>query len=107
LVKNNNELNEVIKKIPVSYHRDIKRAVELLKNSGCDEIYLFGSLMEGKDRVGSDIDLAIRGCNPEIYYQLIGELMMEMEHPIDLINLDREDDFTKYILAEGDLISVQ
>jgi len=28
LVINNNELNEVIKKIPLSYHRDIKRSVE-------------------------------------------------------------------------------
>lgn len=81
-------------------------AVDLLEKSGCKEIYLFGSLLEGIVREGSDIDLAIRGCNPEMFYNLVGQLMMELEHPVDLINLDREDDFTKYIVSEANMVNL-
>lgn len=99
-------MNELIKQIPKDYQKDVLRAIELLKDSGCNEIYLFGSLIEGKVRKGSDIDFAIRGCKPEVYYHLIGKLMMELEHSIDLINLDRADEFTKYLSMEGDMVSV-
>jgi len=99
-------MNEIIKQVPASYQKDISKAVEILKESGCSEIYLFGLLISGKSRSGSDIDLAIRGCKPEKYYQLLGKLMMELDHPVDLINLDREDDVTNNLTQEGDLVSV-
>jgi len=100
-------MNELIKRIPQGYQKDIQRAIELIRESGCNEIYLFGSLSEGNERVGSDIDLAIKGCNPDAYFQLVGKLMMELEHPVDLINLDREDDLTRYLETEGDMVIVQ
>jgi len=99
-------MNEIIKQIPANYQKDVSKAVEILRESGCSEIYLFGSLVSGKTRSRSDIDLAIRGCKPEKYYKLLGQLMMELEHPVDLINLDREDDVTKHLTKEGDLVSV-
>jgi hypothetical protein len=36
-----------LNKIPVNHRRDVKKAVEILRNEGCEEIYLFGSLIEG------------------------------------------------------------
>mgnify|MGYP001358286666 CR=1 FL=1 len=100
-------MNDFVKnQIPKNFQDDIQRAIQLLKKHGCKEIYLFGSLASGNFGVGSDIDLAIRGCNPENYFQIYGELLMELEHPVDLINLDREDDFTKFIEDNGGMVSV-
>lgn len=48
--------------LPEIYHKDIRRAVEILKEAGCTDVNLFGSLTTGKNRDGSDINLAIRGC---------------------------------------------
>lgn len=99
-------MSEIINQIPDRYQKDVSKAVKLLKEAGCNEVFLFGSLVKGSERNGSDIDLAVKGCNPELYYHLIGRLMMELDHPIDLINLDQADEFTKYLLAEGDMVSV-
>jgi predicted nucleotidyltransferase len=48
--------------VPEVLQEDINRAVEILKEGGCTEIYLFGSGATGKVRNESDIDLAVRGC---------------------------------------------
>jgi predicted nucleotidyltransferase len=100
-------LEEIMSKIPISYRDDIIHAIELLKKSGCREIYLFGSLVEGDLREGSDIDIAIRGIDANKYFKILGHLMLELNHPVDLINLDREDDFSRYLEREGELLHVQ
>jgi hypothetical protein len=48
--------------VPGVLQEDINRAVKILKEGGCTEIYLFGSGVTGEVRNGSDIDLAVRGC---------------------------------------------
>ncbi len=48
--------------IPKSYEENIRRAVEILREAGCSDIFLFGSLAEDNFREGSDIDIAVRGC---------------------------------------------
>jgi len=48
--------------LPEPYQRNIHRAVEILKEAGCTDIFLFGSLATGEIRDKSDIDLAVRGC---------------------------------------------
>jgi len=92
--------------IPSTYRSDISKAIHMLSESGCKEIYLFGSLVNGTHHEGSDIDLAIRGCKPESYYQLIGRLMMELEHPVDLINLDNNTALAQYLELKGDMVRV-
>ena len=72
------------------YRSDIERAIEILKEGGCREVHVFGSVAEGRTRAGSDIDLAVRGCPPGSFFTLLGSLLMELEHPVDLVDLDRE-----------------
>ncbi len=83
--------------LPEAYAKDIARAVEILKAGGCHEIYLFGSLAEGKIRDGSDIDLAVKGCPPGNYFHLFGQLMLELKHSVDLVSLDKKDAFIEYL----------
>jgi len=89
-----------------SYKRDIENAARILKEAGCREVFLFGSLAEGTSRKGSDIDLAVRGCPPERFFHVFGRLLLELENPVDLIDLDRGDDFSRRLLREEIMVYV-
>jgi predicted nucleotidyltransferase len=77
-------------KVPPDYQADLERAAQILKEAGCTKIFLFGSLAEGNLREGSDIDLAVRGCPPKEYFHVWGQLLRELQHPVDLIDLDED-----------------
>ena len=93
--------------IPPEYKEDIDKAIEILKAEGCSEIYLLGSVAEGRYNESSDIDLAVKGCPKGKYYKILGKLLLELNHSVDLIDLDRKTDFVKYIEKEGVLVYVQ
>jgi predicted nucleotidyltransferase len=42
--------------LPLKYQKDIEVATNLLKNEGCQSIYLFGSMVTGKIHENSDIE---------------------------------------------------
>ena len=66
----------MISKIPEPFQNDLNLAVKILKEAGCKEIYIFGSVAAGNARENSDIDLAIRGCPPDVsFFGLLGELL--------------------------------
>lgn len=90
-----------------TYQRDIRRAVEILKEAGCSDVFLFGSLATGRvpDR-SSDIDLAIRGCPKGRFFHLLGRLLLELDHPVDLVSLDGQDPFARYLEQEGELLQI-
>ncbi len=92
--------------LPPSYKKDVEKAIEILKNEGCEDVYLFGSLAKGDIKEGSDIDLAIKGCPPGKYFNLIGKLMVELNHSVDLVNLDKDEDFAFFLSEEGELVYV-
>lgn len=98
--------------IPEPFQNDLNRAVKILKEAGCREIYIFGSVANGKAKADSDIDLAIRGCPPDVsFFGILGELLCALEHSVDLVDLDwghgfdklNPSDFAKYLEAEGEL----
>jgi len=92
--------------IPKILQEDIHRAVRILKDEGCSEIFLFGSGVTGKIREDSDIDLAIRGCPRSRFFNLLGRLIMELDHQVDLVNLDFQSPFTDYLQKEGALVRI-
>lgn len=91
---------------PANYQKDIARATEILRSAGCTHIYLFGSLTSGKIRSESDIDLAVRGCARGQYFRVLGKLLLELDHPVDLIDLDRNDGFARFLESEGELTQI-
>ena len=98
--------DKTLSKLPYEYREDIKKAVSLLKDEGCEEVYIFGSLAEGKDSSSSDIDIAVKGCPKGKFFSILGKLMFELEYPIDLIDLDKDTEFAKHIEKEGTLLNV-
>lgn len=93
-------------KFPVAFQKDIRRAVKILKESGCTDIFLFGSLGEGKIREDSDIDIAIRGCPRGKFFYLLSKLLLTLDHSVDLVNLDSQDAFARHLEKERRIIQV-
>lgn len=85
---------------------DIQRAIQILKAAGCSEVFVFGSAITGQIRPDSDLDLAVRGCPRGEFFHLLGQLLLELHRPVDLINLDTPDAFAHRLQKEGALVRV-
>lgn len=70
----------------VSHAADIERAVKILRDEGCREIYLFGSIVTGNAQPDSDLDIGIRDYPRERFFHIYGRLLTELEHNADLID---------------------
>jgi predicted nucleotidyltransferase len=84
----------------------IKRAAAVLKEAGASEVYLFGSGAKGNIRENSDIDLAVSGLPPEKFFQAMGLVADILQRPLDLVDLDELNPFTRYLKEEEELQNV-
>ena len=100
-------MSDIIKTFPEKFRADIEKATEILKKYGCSEIYIFGSIVNGRFDENSDIDIAVRGLEPKIYFKVLAEIERFVFCEIDLIDLDDEKDrFAQFILKEEELIKI-
>ena len=98
-------MNDIINTFPEKFREDIKKATIILKNNGCTEIYIFGSIANGKFNENSDIDIAVKGLDDDKFFRVLGELNKELANNIDLIDLNDENNrFAQFILKQGELI---
>lgn len=98
---------EKVDKLPNSYKKDIERAIKILKDNGAKEVFIFGSIVEGKFDENSDIDIAVKGLKESEFYRVASILMFELENEMDLIDLDdKEDSFSQMITKVGGLLKV-
>jgi predicted nucleotidyltransferase len=84
----------------------IERAAAALKAFGAKEVYVFGSAAVGMMREGSDIDLAVSGLPPEVFFKAMGSARRAVRRAVDLVDLDEDNPFTKYLKDEGELLRV-
>jgi predicted nucleotidyltransferase len=96
----------VLRTVPEDIKRDIARGVAILKSGGCNEIYVFGSVAEGRVGAESDIDFAVRGCPPDRFFKLQGKLLIELSRSADLVDLDVDSEFAAFLERETVLIHV-
>ncbi len=85
-----------------------KRAQEcarlLCEEFGAKRVYLFGSLTEGTFHENSDIDLAVEGLLPNLYFRALAKAYGVSDgFEIDLVPLE-EYPFKESILVEGELL---
>jgi len=97
-------IHDIQQAYPDEIARDLARAVAILKAGGCREVYLFGSTATGAGHAGSDIDLAVRGCPPHSFFLLLGQLLSDLEHPVDLVDLDLPGPFVEALLSSENLV---
>jgi predicted nucleotidyltransferase len=81
----------------------IGKAAAALKAAGAREVYIFGSARKGKLRPNSDVDMAVSGLPPEVFFRAMAKASRALGRPIDLIDLDEDNPFTRYLKEEGEL----
>jgi predicted nucleotidyltransferase len=92
--------------IPPEYRKDIEIATDLLKNEGCQSIYLFGSLVTGKIHQNSDIDIGIKGLPPESFFRVYAKLDNNLLNDVDLIDFDENNKFYNLLNSLGEVIEI-
>lgn len=100
-------MEEKLNNLPTSYQIDIKKATQILKENGAKEVFVFGSIANGKFNENSDIDIAVKGLNEKDFYKVASILMFELENEFDLIDLDdKQNRFSQMLLKVGGLLKV-
>jgi len=92
--------------IPLKYQKDIESVTNLLKNEGCEAIFLFGSLVTGKIHDNSDIDIGIKGLPKGKFLEVYSRLYFDMENNIDLIDFDTNSDFFSMLNSIGEVVRI-
>ncbi len=81
----------------------LRQAADALKAAGAREVFVFGSVADGKEREGSDIDLAVSGLPPERFFEAMSDVVDILQRPVDLVDLDEANLFTDYLKRKGKL----
>lgn len=81
----------------------IGKAAAALKAAGAREVYIFGSAARDDSRGASDVDLAVSGLAPEVFFEAMGAARRALRQPLDLVDLDEDTPFTRHLREEGEL----
>ena len=90
--------------IPQKYRNDIEMATKLLKNEGCEAVYLFGSLVTGK--INDNSDIGIKGLPDGKFFNLYSRLYFDFDTKIDLVDFDANDDFFSMLSRIGEVVQI-
>ena len=93
--------------IPVKYRKDIENATFLLKNEGCKDVFLFGSLVTGKINEYSDIDIGMKGLPRKKFLRLYSKLHFDFDNKIDLVDFDKNEDLYSMLNDLGEVIKIR
>ena len=92
--------------IPQKYRQDIENTINLLKNEGCEAVFLFGSLVTGKIHDNSDIDIGIKGLPKGKFFEVYSRLYFDIENKIDLVDFDINSDFYSMLNSIGEVVQI-
>ena len=92
--------------IPEKYRLDIEKAASFLKEEGCSEIFLFGSLITGKYTCSSDIDLGVMGLPPKKYIRTCSKLSNILESEFDLVDFDENEGLYDLLHSIGEIVKI-
>ena len=84
--------------------KQIKEAAETFKSYGAKEVYIFGSAAEGRIDEYSDIDMAVSGLPPGVFFRAWAKAVRAFPgREMDLISLENDGPFAEYLKLEGKL----
>jgi predicted nucleotidyltransferase len=90
--------------IPQKYQKDIEIATNLLKEEGCQSIYLFGSLVTGKNHDESDI--GIKGLPKGKFFETCAKVYFAVGNDIDIVDFDSNVDFYTLLNRQGEVFEI-
>jgi predicted nucleotidyltransferase len=96
----NDVTNNIIRWLIMINEREKGIITRCAKKYKVSSIYLFGSSLD-IDSAPNDIDLAVEGIRPEIFFKFYGELLRSLSKPVDLVDLSRKSLFNRIIEEKG------
>ena len=79
---------------------DRSAIVEVANRYGVRQVLLFGSSLD-QDKDTTDIDIAVDGIAPGLFFKFYGELIFKLSKPLDVVDLSMNNSFTDVIRKEG------
>ena len=80
---------------------DIRKTImEYAREFDVTAVWIFGSSLEG-DSVARDIDLAVEGISPDLFFKFYARLFMALPKPVDLGDLSQDIPIASIIRAKG------
>jgi predicted nucleotidyltransferase len=92
--------------IPQKYQKDIETVANLLKEEGCQSIYLFGSLVTGKNHDESDIDIGIKGLPKGKFFETCAKVYFAVDNDIDIVDFDSNADFYTLLSKQREVLEI-
>ena len=92
--------------VPVKYRQDIENITKLLKKEGCEAVYLFGSLVTGKNNDDSDIDIGIKGFPKGNFFEIYSKIYFNFDNKIDLVNFDSAKELYSMLDQIGEIVQI-
>lgn len=77
-----------------------KTIAECAREFDVKAVWLFGSSLED-DSHSRDIDLAVEGVLPELFFKFYARLFMALPKPVDLVDLSQDISIASIIRTKG------
>jgi predicted nucleotidyltransferase len=91
----------------VSIDRDLLlEAAKVFLRMGASEVFVFGSATKGALGPDSDIDMAVTGLPPKVYFPAISKASDLLGRLVDLVDLDDPTPLVRHLLGSGTLVRV-
>jgi len=81
-------------------------AANLLRSMGATDVFVFGSAARGGMRDDSDVDMAVTGLPPRLYFSAVARASDLIGRLVDLLDLDDPTPSVQYLVGSGDLVRV-
>ena len=81
-------------------NRDKATIAALADRYGAAAVWLFGS-SAAPHRRGRDLDLAVEGVAPARFFQFVGDLMLSLSRPVDVVALEKRSKLSALIRRDG------
>ena len=80
--------------------RDKATIANVARRYGASTVWLFGSSADQR-RQGRDIDLAVEGVASARFFQFVGELMLALSQPVNVVALEKRSKLSTLIRRDG------
>jgi predicted nucleotidyltransferase len=86
--------------IDMMTEEDKKVILECAQKYNVSSIILFGSSVK-KDKESRDIDIGVKGLEPQLFFKFYAELFKRLPRPVDLVDLSRKSLFNDLVEEDG------
>ncbi|HBF35679.1 TPA: hypothetical protein DDW35_14060 [Candidatus Sumerlaeota bacterium] len=77
-----------------------QQIIQCAKDFQVQTVWLFGSSLDANVDA-RDIDLAVEGLSPELFFKFYGRLFFDLPKPVDLVDLSENPPLTSIIREKG------